>query len=40
MVLYCMTASLKAWRAKATLFSVELSSSWSASMFWLALRSG
>ena len=39
-VLYDMTTSLKACRAKATLFSVEVSSSESCIMFWLALRSG
>ena len=35
-----MTESLYAWRANATLFSVEVSSSDSCIMFWLALRSG
>src|SRR5690606_1176163 len=39
-VLYVMTESLNAWRAKATLFSVEASSSCRCSMFWFALRSG
>jgi len=40
LVLYSITESLKAWRANATLFSVLVSSSCSASTFWLALRSG
>ena len=40
LVLYSITASLNAWRANATLFSVLESSSCSASMFWFALRSG
>jgi hypothetical protein len=39
-VLYSITESLNAWRAKATLFSVLESSYWSESMFWFALRSG
>ena len=36
-MLYSVTASLYACRAKATLFSVEVSSSVSCIMFWLAL---
>src|SRR6516162_2613159 len=39
-MLYSVAASLNACRAKAILFSVEVSSSCRASMFWLALRSG
>src|SRR5690606_34311674 len=39
-VLYVITESLNAWRANATLFSVDASSSCRCSMFWLALRSG
>ena len=39
-VLYVVTESLYDWREKATLFSVEVSSSWSASMWASALRSG
>ena len=39
-MLYSVTASLYAWRANATRFSVEVSSSLSCSMFWLAFRSG
>jgi hypothetical protein len=34
------TESLKAWRAKATLFSVLASSSWNCIMFSFAFRSG
>src|SRR5262249_4113165 len=39
-MLQSVAASLNACRAKAILFSVELSSSCRASMFWLAFRSG
>src|SRR6185312_12838066 len=40
LLLYVITASLYAWRANATLFSVDVSSSESCIMFWFALRSG